>query len=58
MDKETNWKASDSSPVDTKQKDGIGVRNQTTKSSKSKFPMVTILVIVILLVIVGFFLSL
>ncbi len=58
MDKETNWKASDSSPVDTKQKDGIGVRNQTTNSSKSRFPMVTIVVIVILLLIVGFYLSL
>lgn len=57
MDKEKNWKASDSSPVDTKQKDGIDVRNQTTKSSTSRFPLVTIIVIVILLLILGFYLS-
>ncbi|MGB6151098.1 MAG: hypothetical protein WBG48_03830 [Pricia sp.] len=54
--KKTDWEASDSSPVDTKQKDGIGVRNQTTNSSKSRVPIVTIVVIVILLAIVGFFL--
>lgn len=54
--KKTDWEASDSSPVDTKQKDNIGVRNQTTNSSKSRVPIVTIVVIAILLAIVGFFL--
>lgn len=58
MGKEDNWKATDSSPVDTKQKDNIGVRNQTTKASEGKFPLVTIIVIVLLLIIVGFFLFL
>lgn len=58
MEKDSDWKASDSSPVDTKQKDGIGVRNQTTNSSKPKIPLVTIMVIVVLLIIVSFFLLL
>ncbi|WP_373516572.1 hypothetical protein [Pricia sp.] len=58
MEKETKWTANDSSPVDTKQKDGIGVRNQTTNSSGSRFPLVTIIAIVMLLAIVGFFLLL
>ena len=56
--KENDWKASDSSPVDTKQKDGIGVTNQTTDSTRSKVPLMTIIVIVLLLAMVGFFLSL
>lgn len=56
MEKETDWEASDSSPVDTKQKDGIGVRNQTTNSSKPRIPLVMIIVIAILIGIVGFFL--
>ena len=58
MEKDSNWKASDSSPVDTKQKDGIGVRNQTTNSSKPKIPLVTIIVIAVLIIIVSFFLLL
>ncbi|WP_289644329.1 hypothetical protein [Maribacter aestuarii] len=58
LGKDDSWKATDSSPVDTKQKDGVGVRNQTTKASEGKFPLATIIIIVLLLIIVGFFLFL
>ena len=56
--KDNDWKATDSSPVDTKQKNDIGVRNQTNKKSSGKFPMVTIIAVVLLLIIIGFYLSL
>lgn len=58
MEKDDNWKATDSSPVNTKQKNDIGVRNQTTKKSAVRFPLVTIIVIILILIIVGFYLSL
>ncbi|KKL99722.1 hypothetical protein LCGC14_1811580 [marine sediment metagenome] len=58
MEKDSDWKASESSAVDTKQKDGIGVHNQTTNSSKPRVPLVTIIVIAVLLIIVSFFLLL
>ena len=58
MGKEKDWKATDSSPVDTKQKDNIGVRNQTTKTTEGKFPLTTIIIVSILLIIVSFFLFL
>ena len=58
IEKEREWKATDSSPVGTKQKNDIGVRNQTSSKSKGRFPWATIITIVLLLIIVGFYLSL
>ncbi len=53
MGEKPNWKATDSSPVDTKQENNIGVRNQTTTSSKGRFPLATIVVVLILFVMVS-----
>ncbi|NNE77155.1 MAG: hypothetical protein HKN31_08790 [Pricia sp.] len=53
---ENEWEASDSSPVDTKLEDDIGVRNQTTTKSKGRFPLTTIIVVSLLLAIVAFYL--
>lgn len=49
--------ASDSSPVDTKQKDDGTIRNQTTNVPKNRFPWAIIIVIAVILVMVGFLLS-
>ncbi|WP_318312597.1 hypothetical protein [Flagellimonas crocea] len=50
-DKE-NWKAKDSAPMETKQKNDIGVENQTTHSTKNRFPWLTIIAVLILIFIV------
>ncbi|MBC7000891.1 hypothetical protein [Cytophaga sp. FL35] len=55
MDK-TEWKATDSAPVDTKQKNDGSVRNMTTNKTENKLPVVTILVVVVLLGILAFYL--
>ncbi|MFC4097273.1 hypothetical protein [Euzebyella saccharophila] len=55
MDK-TEWKATDSSPVDTKQKNDGSVQNMTTNKTENKFPLTTIVVVAILFVIVAFYL--
>lgn len=52
-----NMKATDSSPVDTEQRADGTVRNQTTMGSEKKFPWVTIVVVLVLLIIIGTMLS-
>lgn len=52
-----NMKADDSSPVDTKQRADGTVRNQTTMGSQRKFPWVTIIVVLALLIVIGIMLS-
>lgn len=53
-----DWKATDSSPVDTKQKNDIGVRNQTTQSKEQKNPVFTIvLAIVMVLIVAGIYMA-
>ena len=50
--KENSSKASESAPMETKQRDDIGVRNQTTESTKSRFPLITVIVVSIILIII------
>ena len=50
---DTDWKATDSSPVDTKQKNDIGVRNQTTQSKEQKNSVFTIIIVLVMLLIVA-----
>lgn len=61
MGEKPEWKATDSSPVNTKQKNNKGIRNQTTMKSSGKAPITTIVVgfvffifIFILIMILGF----
>ena len=51
--KKTKWKATDSAPMDTKQKDDIGVQNQTTHSTKPRTPLVTIILFIIVFLVVA-----
>lgn len=51
--KKTKWKAKDSAPMDTKQENDIGVRNQTTNSTKNRFPWATIIIVLILFLVVA-----
>lgn len=51
--KRTKWKATDSAPMDTAQKNDGKIRNQTTEKSEGRFPLTTIIVIAIFLTIVG-----
>ena len=46
-------KASESSPVDTKQKDDGTVRNQTTEVPKNRFPWTTIIVVLAFVIFIG-----
>ena len=50
---DTDWKATDSSAVDTKQKNDIGVRNQTTQSKEQKNSVFTIIIVLVMLLIVA-----
>lgn len=53
MGEKENWKASDSSPVPTKQNDSNSVRNQTTMKSRGRFPLATLVVGIIVIGIIG-----
>lgn len=55
MDK-TEWKATDSAPVDMKQKSDGSVQNMTTNKTENRLPITTIAVITILIGIVAFYL--
>lgn len=51
--KNKHWKATDSAPMETKQENDIGVENQTTHSTKNRFPWATIIVVIILVLVVA-----
>jgi len=49
----SQMKASDSSPVDTKQKDDGKVRNQTTEGPKNRFPWTTIIIVLAFVIFIA-----
>jgi len=51
---DNKMKATESAPMDTKQKNDIGVRNQTTQVPKKRFPLTLIVVLGLMLLMVGF----
>ncbi|QLG46486.1 hypothetical protein [Costertonia aggregata] len=52
-----NMKASESSPVPTKQVDDGSVRNQTTNVPKNRFPWVTIAVVLAFIILIAVVIS-
>ncbi|WP_086478316.1 hypothetical protein [Arenibacter amylolyticus] len=51
-----NLKASESAPMPTKQKDNIGVSNQTTNVPRTRFPWAMIAVVAVILIVLAFIL--
>ncbi len=54
----SEWNNKDSAPMPTKGRKGKDYINQTTTKTENRFPWVTIVVVLLLIAILGFYLSL
>jgi len=52
-EKDETLKATESAPMDTKQRNDIGVRNQTTKVPTKRFPWTLTIIVGLMLAMVG-----